>query len=89
MTDGFTQLGISGLTLAILFFVVRYFVQAMTIKDKENAELTGKFIDMTRHNLESQSNLTRAIEANTISTKVSTDNLSKLMLKVLKQNGHK
>lgn len=41
--NDFTQLGIAGLTLAILFFVVRYFVAAMTKKDDYIQKITTDF----------------------------------------------
>lgn len=83
----YTQLGLAGITLAILFFVVRYFVQAMQEKDKVNKELTDKFIEITRGTIESQNKLAEAIDQNTSASKSNTDKLSLLVLKALKKNG--
>lgn len=41
-----SQLGISGLALAILFFIVRYFVDAMKYKDNDIKSLFGKMENM-------------------------------------------
>ena len=43
MTEQLTQFGIAGLTLGILFFIVRYFVKAMEGKDKRIGEMTDQF----------------------------------------------
>lgn len=42
MTD-YTQLGIAGLTLAILFFVVKYFISALKDSNKERLEIVKSF----------------------------------------------
>jgi len=39
----FTQLGIAGLTLFILFFVVKYFVKAISDKDQQIKEMITQF----------------------------------------------
>ena len=38
-----TNLSVAGFTLLILFFIVKYFVQAMTSKDAYIAEITNAF----------------------------------------------
>ncbi len=43
MPEQITQLGISGLTLFILFFIVRYFVKALESKDKRINEMADQF----------------------------------------------
>jgi hypothetical protein len=61
----FTNLGLAGAALAIIFFIVRYFVQAMTKKDayiveqtKEFTTLTGRFDNTVKNHL---SHSTRAL----------------------------
>lgn len=38
-----TNLSIAGFTLLILFFIVKYFVAAMTLKDQQIKEMTESF----------------------------------------------
>jgi hypothetical protein len=49
-----TQLGLAGATLAILFFIVRYFVQALKDAREDHKELTQKFIDLTKSDIETR-----------------------------------
>lgn len=84
MPDNVTQLGIAGLTLAILFFIVRYFVEALKEKDKRNGDLADKLLDLSQRNIEANKKLSDSIDANTQATKTNTDNLSKLMLELIK-----
>jgi len=50
MTQEFSQLGISGLTLGILFFIVRYFITALKDKDCYIKQLTNDFtVVITNH----------------------------------------
>ena len=44
--ETYTQLGIAGITLGILFFIVRYFVDTIKEKDRTTLELTRKLIEM-------------------------------------------
>lgn len=84
MPDNITQLGIAGVTLAILFFIVRYFVEALKEKDKRNGDLADKLLDLSQGNIEANKKLSDSIDANTQATKTNTDNLSKLMLELIK-----
>lgn len=91
MPDNITQLGVSGLTLGILYFVVKNFVKTINKKDEHIERLTEKFIDMGKQNIESHLGLTKSIDANTEATrqakessKKDNDNLSKLILKLIK-----
>lgn len=66
--QGFTQLGVAGITLAILFFIVRYFVDAMKAKDehiysatKEFTKVVGNHID---HSTKAMSELNKTLERN-------------------------
>lgn len=43
MTETFTQLGVSGATLFILFFIVKFFVQNMQEKDRSIAIIVSDF----------------------------------------------
>lgn len=79
-----TQLGIAGLTLGILFFIVKYFVKEQTENRIDAKELTERFIKMSEDSNRVQSKLTEAIQANTIATKNSTDNITKLLVEVIK-----
>ena len=54
----FSNLGLAGAALAIIFFIVRYFVKAMTKKDdfiinqtKEFTKLTGRFDTTVRNHI--------------------------------------
>lgn len=88
--DGWTQLGIAGITLGILFFIVRYFVKALQDSRLDSKELTNKFITLAEENIKSHTQLTSAITANTQvtresieSSKLSSDNLTALILKIV------
>lgn len=48
MTPEITQFGIAGLTLAILFFIVRYFVAALTKKDDQILKKDDQILEMTK-----------------------------------------
>ena len=43
MPQEFAQFGVAGITLAILFFIVRYFVSTIREKDKEIIKLFADF----------------------------------------------
>ena len=86
------QFGLPGVMLGILFFVVKYFVEAMREKDVVIQTLTAKLMALTEEGLKSQNKLSQAIDANTQATKTSaemnkasTDNLSKLVLELLQK----
>lgn len=49
--EQFTQLGIAGATLFILFLVVRFFIQAIEKKDAYIKEITEKFSDTVNTHL--------------------------------------
>lgn len=83
--DNWTQLGISGVTLSILFFIVRYFISALDKKDAVNLELTNKFIQIAEENTESRVNLKSAIETNTKVTKNMGEQLKKLSLSLVEK----
>lgn len=82
--DNWTQLGVAGITLAILAFTVKYFVSAMTRKDEINIDLTNKFIKIAEENTEARLKLKDAIDVNTEATRTSADNLTKLILQLIK-----
>lgn len=86
-------IGIVTTVLGVLGFVVKYFVSASTRKDEIIYELTNKFIKTTEDTNKSHSELTQAIDTNTKATressessKRSSDNLTKLVLKIVKSN---
>lgn len=83
--NGYDQLGMAGATLVILFFVVRYFVKAMDMKDTYNKMLTEKLVGLVEDNIASRGKLVESIDANTKATNVTTQNLEKLMIKILKR----
>lgn len=83
--DNWTQLGISGVTLSILFFIVRYFISALDKKDAVNLELTNRFIKIAEENTESRVNLKSAIETNTKVTKNMGEHLKKLSLSLVEK----
>lgn len=76
--ESYTQLGLAGITLGILFFTVRYFVKALTEKDITNKELTSKFMKMIELNIKSHNKLSKSIDLNTEITKKSADCIVKL-----------
>ncbi|MBZ5529714.1 MAG: hypothetical protein LAN71_17695 [Acidobacteriia bacterium] len=43
MSEQITQLGISGITLAILFFIVRWFIQTINRKDAQISTMVDSF----------------------------------------------
>ena len=50
LSDEVTNLGVSGLTLGILFFIVRWFIQSITRKDEYIAKIVSDFnITITNH----------------------------------------
>ena len=48
MSPEITQFGIAGLTLGILFFIVRYFVAALTRKDDQLLKKDDQVLEMTK-----------------------------------------
>lgn len=94
-----TQFGLGALAAAILAALViciRYFVTAMTQKDQRNIDLTEKVLQMTKDNIQIHQDLAKSIDANTKSSERSaqisvetSDKLSVLMLKILKNGGKK
>lgn len=90
MIEAWTQLGIAGLTLGILFFIVRFFIKALENNRTDNKELTEKFIAITEENIKTHGQLVQSIDANTRATKesidsskLSSDNLTSLILKII------
>ena len=71
--EAYTQLGIAGLTLGILFFIVRYFISALDKKDGTISGLTDRFIKVTEDTNQSHAELTTAIGMNTKVTKESVE----------------
>ncbi len=82
--ENWTQLGIAGLTLAILAFIVRYFVSALDKKDARNIELANKLLDLSEENIKTNNKLAESIDKNTEIAKTTSDNLTKLMVEVIK-----
>jgi hypothetical protein len=82
----YTQLGIAGLTLGILFFIVRYFVSAMNKKDEMLLKQHEELKELTIKGMESTEKFTQAVNLNTQTAKKSADNLTKLILEVIKTN---
>lgn len=82
--DNFTQLGIAGITLAILFFIVRYFVQAMNKKDDVIELQHRELKDLTVKGMDQTAKFTEAVNKNTEAAKESSDNLTKMMLELIK-----
>ena len=90
--ESMAQFGLPGVMLGILFFVVKYFVEAMREKDVVIQRLTARLMEITEQSLKSQNKLSQAIDANTQATKTSaeinktsTDNLSKLVLELMQK----
>ncbi len=96
--DSWTQLGIAGLTLGILFFMIRYFVGAMTKKDQVIATQYESLKDLTVRSIEATIKFTEAININTTVAnqtaqvaqqtaevaRQSSENLSRLMVELIK-----
>lgn len=89
--ENYTQLGLAGATLAILFFIVKYFVAAMNKKDDTITDLHTKFIELSEKNIVSHNELTTSLKANTesnrqvaVATKEGNDKLTAMILKVIK-----
>ena len=90
--EAYTQLGISGVTLGILFFIVRYFISAMDKKDSIIIDQYKALRELTERSILSIDKVSNTIEINTNATKtaaevtkLSANNLTKLMLKVIKK----
>ncbi len=79
-----TQLGIAGITLAILAFIVRYFVSALNEKDTRNGELANKLLDLSQENVKTNSKLAESIDKNTEIARSNSDILTKLMVELIK-----
>lgn len=66
ISEEITNLGISGLTLGILFFIVRYFITALKDKDCYIKQLTSDFTKVIenhiRHETASMDRTTKALE---------------------------
>lgn len=84
MNTDYSQLGIAGVTLAILFFIVRYFVSTITKKDEANALLTQKLFELSQQGLAVQQKLATSLDANTEAAKESSDKLTALFEEVIK-----
>ena len=82
----YTQLGIAGLTLGILFFIVRYFVSAMNKKDDILLRQHEELKELTIKGMETTEKFTQAVNTNTQTAKTSSDNLTKLILELIKSN---
>lgn len=90
--DNWTQFGVAGVMLFIFFFIVKYFVSTLRIKDKQYIELTEKFIKIAEDSVIEKVNLKNAIDANTQMTKLSSeiskqnaDTFTSLVMKVIKE----
>lgn len=81
----YTQLGIAGLTLGILFFIVRYFVTAMNLKDQAILEQHDKLASLTERSIDGISKFTDALNRNTMSTKNNSDKLTSQILDLMKR----
>lgn len=64
--SAFSQLGIGLATLLILWFVVKYFIEALTKKDEYIAKIVGDFtVTITNHivhETKAQNNTAKALE---------------------------
>lgn len=58
--DSWAQLGVAGVTLGILYVVVRSFIDTQKESQTNNRSLTEKFIQIVEKNLEIQSEATKA-----------------------------
>ena len=79
------SLGSIGVVLSILFFIIRYFVSAMTRKDEVISQQYKELKELTIKNIESTDQFTKAITENTVIGKVNMDNLTKLIVEIIKQ----
>lgn len=88
MTETFANLGLAGATLAILFFIVRYFVTAINAKDIVIKDLTAQFLQLAKDDIDSRNQHTKALDINTRSNetiaKVASDSNDKLTVLILK-----
>lgn len=84
MDGDYTQLGIAGFSLGIIFFIIRYFVEAQKEERQVNRGLTERVTRVVERNARTHEELKRAILANTDATKQSTDYLSKMILELMK-----
>lgn len=96
MENSWTQLGLAGATLAILFFIVKYFVATLNKKDVDITELNKKFIELSEKNITSHNELAQALDKNTQSnkevataTKEGNDKLTAMILKVIKNGSRR
>ena len=97
MPSDLTQLGISGLTLGILFVIVRYFISALTKKDEQITQIVKEFSVTISNHMEHQtksfekqahafSEVVIAIQE--IMSRTYDVKIGKLLDKKIKQNGH-
>lgn len=78
----FTQLGLAGAMLSILFFIVKYFVTALAAKDTSYTDLANKLLDLSNATVLSNQKLADAIQANTVANKQNIDTLTALILQL-------
>ncbi len=92
MTDQFVQLGISGVTLAILFFVVRWFTTVIQTKDASIAIITEKFYNATdkftiaiTNHMAHSTKVLEEVKMTNLELRQSVDNLSKVIQSITVQ----
>ena len=61
MNGDWTQLGIAGATLIILFFVIRYFISAMTKKDDQIIKMITDFNTTVSNHMDHQTDAFNAL----------------------------
>ena len=88
MENSYALIGLIGACIAIISLIVKYFVSAIRDKDRVIEEQNKKMTEMIEQNIESREHLDRTIVANTDATVKSmkaTDNLSRLILQLIKK----
>ena len=63
MNGDWTQLGIAGATLIILFFVIRYFISAMTKKDDQIIKMITDFNTIVSNHMDHQTEAFNALSS--------------------------
>ncbi len=90
--DGYTQFGIAGLLVGIIFYIIRINITVIKSKDEKIIALTKGFMKIAQDSNESRRNLKKAIDANTEASKKAleasqqiSDNMTKLVMNILKE----
>ena len=80
-----TQLGVSGVVLAILFFIVRWFVQHITTKDQRLYDITEKFNETVSNHIDHSTKAMEKLGEQLLSMRGSLDTNNKIVNRLYKK----